>query len=247
MHRPITVPSSTSKAANRWWCRCAYSLTSSSRPCFFSGRPGWVRSRAWILLFSSTDRTRLCAGGLTYRPTMSLSLAANSGSLDSLKVLMRWGWRPCAAPDPLHRAQADSDRLRHRPAGPVGGRARRLAEGQVDHPLDHRRRQRRLARRPALVAQQPVDALGHEPFLPPPDRRLGAAHRPHDRKRAHASALSSTIRARSTCFCRLLRSATIASSRARSPAASSISIPLRMPPCYHTPHPIGTLTIASVH
>jgi len=27
-----------------------------ARP-FFIGRPGWVRSRAWIWLFSSTERT----------------------------------------------------------------------------------------------------------------------------------------------------------------------------------------------
>src|SRR5687767_11834407 len=27
---------------------------------------------------------------------MSRSFSANAGSLDSLKVLMRWGWRPCA-------------------------------------------------------------------------------------------------------------------------------------------------------
>ena len=32
-----------------------------------------------------------------YRPTMSWSLAANSGSLDSLKRLTRCGCKPCAA------------------------------------------------------------------------------------------------------------------------------------------------------
>ena len=61
-----------------------------------------------------------------------------------------------------------------------------LAEGQVDPPLDHRLGQRRLAWRPALVPQQPVHALGREPFLPPPHRHLGAAHLAHDRKRAQA-------------------------------------------------------------
>ena len=30
---------------------------------FFIGKPGWVRSRAWIWLFSSMDRTMACAGG----------------------------------------------------------------------------------------------------------------------------------------------------------------------------------------
>jgi hypothetical protein len=89
-------------------------------------------------------------------------------------------------PDPLHRAQADPGRLGHCPAGPVGRLAGRLAQGQLDHPLDHRRGQRRLAWRPALVAQQPVDARGHEPRLPAPYRRLGTADLAHDRKRAHA-------------------------------------------------------------
>ena len=32
---------------------------------FFIGRPGWVRSSAWIWLFSSTDSTTACAGGST--------------------------------------------------------------------------------------------------------------------------------------------------------------------------------------
>ena len=30
---------------------------------FFSGRPGWVRSSAWICDFSSTDSTTAWAGG----------------------------------------------------------------------------------------------------------------------------------------------------------------------------------------
>src|SRR5258707_15688396 len=36
----------------------------AARP-FFIGRPGWVRSSAWIWLFSSTDRTTAWAGGST--------------------------------------------------------------------------------------------------------------------------------------------------------------------------------------
>jgi hypothetical protein len=84
-------------------------------------------------------------------------------------------------PNPLDRAQRDACRRGHRPAGPRGRLAWRLAERQVDHPLDHRLGQRRLARRPAPVPQQPVGTLCHEPFLPPPHRRLGAAHLAPDR------------------------------------------------------------------
>jgi hypothetical protein len=61
------------------------------------------------------------------------------------------------------------------------------------------------------------------------------------------SALSSTIRARSRCFWGRLRSATIASSRARSSAATSISIPVRIPAQYHIVIPDGTFMIASLH
>src|SRR5687767_14165444 len=48
-------------------------------------------------LFSSTDSTRLCAGGSTYSPTMSRSFSANAGSFERLKVRMRCGWRSCSA------------------------------------------------------------------------------------------------------------------------------------------------------
>jgi len=49
------------------------------------------------------------------------------------------------------------------------------------------------------------------------------------------SAVVRMIRARQTCFCGVLRSATIASSRARSAALTSISIPLRMATPYRQP------------
>jgi hypothetical protein len=55
------------------------------------------------------------------------------------------------------------------------------------------------------------------------------------------SPVARMIRARQTCFCGLLRSATIASRRARSAAATSISIPLRMAPAYHGPRAKGIL------
>jgi hypothetical protein len=43
------------------------------------------------------------------------------------------------------------------------------------------------------------------------------------------SAVRSTIRARQTCFCRVLPSATMASRRRRSAAVTEMEIPLRMP------------------
>ena len=61
----------------------------------FIGNPGWVRSSAWIWLFSSTDSTSARSGGLRYRPTTSRSFSTNRRSRDSLKVSSRWGCRPC--------------------------------------------------------------------------------------------------------------------------------------------------------
>ena len=37
----------------------------AAAPVASCGSPGWVRSSAWIWLFSSTDRTTACAGGST--------------------------------------------------------------------------------------------------------------------------------------------------------------------------------------
>src|SRR3982074_2574111 len=46
--------------------RCAMAfVVVGHRPTFFIGRPGWVRSSAWIWLFSSTERTTAWAGGST--------------------------------------------------------------------------------------------------------------------------------------------------------------------------------------
>ena len=42
----------------------AMPLVVAQRP-FFIGKPGWVRSSAWICDFSSTDNTTACAGGST--------------------------------------------------------------------------------------------------------------------------------------------------------------------------------------
>src|SRR3954447_21395029 len=64
MQRPSTVPSSTSKAATGVVVlfRLSSWVIAPLLPGLI-GRPGWVRSRAWIWLFSSTERTTACRGG----------------------------------------------------------------------------------------------------------------------------------------------------------------------------------------
>ena len=89
-------------------------------------------------------------------------------------------------PDPLHRAQADTARRRHRAAGPMGRLAGRIAERQRDHPVDHRRRQGRQPGLAGLVAHQAGHAFAHEPLLPAPDAGLGHLGSAHDLRRAAA-------------------------------------------------------------
>ena len=132
---------------------------------------------------------------------MSWSLAANWGSLDSLKRLTRCGCRPCAAPRLAPRGDH-----RGRPGAPRAGPSGATCQPPRPSPGRSSGSSRRVARRgsgrpPApttalasgvlpggrlLSPQQPVHALGREPFLPPPHRHLGAPHLAHDRKRAQA-------------------------------------------------------------
>jgi hypothetical protein len=58
------------------------------------GSIGWLRSSAWTWLFSSTHKTRAWSGGSRYSPTTSRSFSMNQGSVDSLKLRVRWGCRP---------------------------------------------------------------------------------------------------------------------------------------------------------
>src|ERR1700712_376982 len=60
------------------------------------GNIAWLRSSAWICDFSSTHSTKACSGGAIYSPTTSRTLATKSGSVDSLNVSCRCGFRPKA-------------------------------------------------------------------------------------------------------------------------------------------------------
>src|ERR1035441_2159964 len=73
------------------------------RHCFI-GRLCWVRSRAWICDFSSNDNAMAASGGFMYTPTTSISLSSNFGSIDTLKVLTRWGLSPRAFHSRTRRA-----------------------------------------------------------------------------------------------------------------------------------------------
>ena len=78
-------------------------------------------------------------------------------------------------PDALHRACADAGRLRHHRRGPVRGLGWGIGLGESHHACRNFRSERRNARRACLVAQQALEALPREAFLPAPDAGLGLA------------------------------------------------------------------------
>ena len=160
------------------------------------------------------------------------SLAANAGSVESLKVRTRCGCRPCAAQ--IRCTERRRDAAAARPSrGRSSGSPRRAA----------RRRSARPPARPRPAASGGMPGLAGSCRAaarrrPPRTNRscqrqtqgLDTPGPAHDLRRAAARRPSArTIRARQTCFCGLLRSATIASSRARSAALTSMLIPSRMP------------------
>ena len=93
---------------------------------------------------------------------------------------------PVRGPDPLHRAQGDAGRRRHRAAGPMRGLAGRVAQGELDHPVDQRRLPAAAGRACASCRAAGLDARLHEPPLPAPDAGLGHARPAHDLGRAAA-------------------------------------------------------------
>ena len=115
-------------------------------------------------------------------------------------------------------------------AGPVGRLARRLGQRQRHHPLDHR-----LRRAAGCAAAGSCRAAGRR--RPPAANRscqrqtqvLRLAGPAHDRDRAEPVGGQQDDPARQTCFCGLLRSATIRSRRRRSTALMAMVTPLRMP------------------
>ena len=82
---------------------------------------------------------------------MSLSFAANFGSVTSLKVRTRCGASRCASRMRCTEL-AHASRFRQHPTGPVGCIARCRAERQIDHPLHDGGGKRLLARLARLVA-----------------------------------------------------------------------------------------------
>ena len=101
-----------------------------------------------------------------------LELVGEFGVVGDLEGTDPMRLQPLPLPDAPHRGRADPRRLGHRRGGPMGRRMRRGLIGQRHHPIDGRGRQRRDARRPGLVAGEPLDPLMHEALLPAPHHCL---------------------------------------------------------------------------
>ena len=127
-------------------------------------------------------------------------LGDDVGIVRELELPHPMGPKPVCAPDALHRADADSDRLGHHGGDPVGRLGGRVAQRQGDHPLGHLRAERRDVRWPCLVAQQSVVALLREALLPRQTQVFDLPVRRMIPLVPMSSALSSTICVRQTCF-----------------------------------------------
>ena len=153
-----------------------------------------------------------------------------AGALEGSNAVGLQAVRP---PDPLHRAEPDTDRP---PAAPMGCLARRLGAGQRHHPFHRLARQRRLAGNARLLAQQAVHPGFRKAPLPAPHRRTPA--RRATSRTGNRSAEKRIIRARSTCLCRRLRSPAIAARRARSSAFTTMQTSWAMPQESHGTSPL---------
>ena len=122
--RPRRCPRSARRTGS--WCRAGRSRGCVSRSRRRSiGSSGWVRSSAWIWVFSSMLSTTAPPGGSRYNPTMSATFSANAGSRLTLNVPCRCGLNPVVPPQLRHVVMRDVDAFGavdvggHLPARPV--------------------------------------------------------------------------------------------------------------------------------
>ena len=123
------------------------------------GRSGWVRSRAWTWLFSSTHRTMARSGGVRYSPTTSRTFSTKYGSVESLNVSARCGFRPNARQIRPTADLRQAGGLGHAAGAPVGGVRRLGLQRPGDDPLDVGVGDRPRGAGPGLVGQPVEPAL----------------------------------------------------------------------------------------
>src|SRR5258708_2239216 len=104
-----------------------------------------------MAVFSSTQNTAACCGGLTYRAMTSAALASKAGSSDAIVTFDAMRFKPGARPHPGHHHVANTQFCGQLAAAPVGRPVAWSAPGPfqnlcfqagrpfVDHPKDRRK------------------------------------------------------------------------------------------------------------
>ena len=181
----MTEPSRTLSAANSVVVPPAFQAVTDVIVGHRPGPPLFHRQaglgavkRLDLRLLVNRQHQTVC-GRVEIEPDHVAQLGGKRRVLRQLEVAHPMRLQPVRRPDPLHRAQRDAARRRHRPAGPVRRLPRRLRQCQFDHAIDQRRRQWRQPRFSRLVVEQASHAFAHEPLLPAPHtglRNPGTAH-----------------------------------------------------------------------
>src|ERR1017187_5357111 len=108
-----------------------------TRP-FLIGKPGWVRSRACVRLFSSTDKTSACSGGFRYRPTIASNFSGEMRIVADLEALGAVRLQSMPTPDSSYAGAGNAHLTRHPAARPMRGVGRlalcRLLDDLSHHP-----------------------------------------------------------------------------------------------------------------
>jgi hypothetical protein len=144
----------------------------------FIGKPGWVRSKAWIgfLVNREHDRVRR---RVDIKPDHVAQLGGKLRVAAELKRSQPVWRQAMGAPDLLHRTDRQAHGTGHRSTGPRRGLAWGIAECALDQPRDDPIGYGCLAGFAGLVMQQTIDPRFHKPALPAPDagfRHAGPAH-----------------------------------------------------------------------
>ena len=118
------------------------------------------------------------------KPDNVLNLLTELRIVGQLEAARQVRLEPVRLPDALHARMAEADRLGELPRRPVRAARRLLMERHVDHALNRRRVQRRLAAGTGGVALEPGDAERKIALAPPADGSVGFAGRLNRRRHA---------------------------------------------------------------
>ena len=172
----MTVPSSTSSAANRVvvpWALIVVGHGAGPALLHRQARLGAVECLDLGLLVHRQDDGVLRR--VDIQPDHVLDFLGKPRIIGQLESRHQMRFQLMCLPDRLNARRRDAHRLGHRSQAPVGRVRRRFRLGLLDHPHDHIRRKRCLARRARLIAAQTVHAGLHIARPPASDGRFAHA------------------------------------------------------------------------